>query len=81
MSDTYDVKAESVTITRTVTEDIPSTEIAARLDFWRDELARIEEDYANRKAEAQSRIAELTPVEVDVRRVAEEVTPVVAVER
>lgn len=74
MDDTYEVTADTVTVTKTVTEAIPASEFEARLDFWRDELQRIEDDYAARKADALAHIAELEPVLVDVKAVLEPVT-------
>lgn len=74
MSDIYDITADSVTVTKTVTEQIPAAEFSARLDFWRDELQRIEDDYAARKADALAHIAELEPVVNDVKAVLEPVT-------
>ena len=74
MDDTYEVTADTVTVTKTVTEAISASEFQARLDFWRDELQRIEDDYAARKADALAHIAELEPVLVDVKAVLEPVT-------
>ena len=74
MDDTYEVTADTVTVTKTVTEAIPASEFEARLDFWRDELQRIEDDYAARKEDALAHIAELEPVMVDVKAVLEPVT-------
>jgi hypothetical protein len=73
MDDTYEVTADTMTVTKTVTEAIPASEFEARLDFWRDELQRIEDDYAARKADALAHIAELEPVLVDVKAVLEPV--------
>lgn len=74
MADTYEVTADTVTVTKTVTDAIPASEFQARLDFWRDELQRIEDDYSARKADALAHIAELEPVMVDVKAVLEPVT-------
>ena len=74
MADTYEVTADTVTVTKTVTEAVPASEFQARLDFWRDELQRIEDDYAARKADALAHISELEPVTVDVKAVLEPVT-------
>ena len=74
MNDTYKVTADTVTVTKTVTEAIPASEFQARLDFWRDELQRIEDDYAARKADALAHIAELEPVVNDVKAELEPVT-------
>ena len=72
-----DYMIDGDTVTRTVTEAVPASEIEQRLAFWTDELERIEADYLARKTEAEKQIAALTPVVVEVERITlEAVEPV-----
>jgi len=58
---TYEkVAADMVRFVSTTTSDIDRAELEARLAFFRDEQARIEEDYANRKAANDKALAKVT---------------------
>jgi len=57
---TYEkVAANTVRLVSTTTSDIDRSELEARLAFFRDEQARIEEDYANRKAANDKALAKV----------------------
>ena len=72
---TVTVVDDVVRVETTVVDEVPADEALARIEFWTDELARIEAEYPQRKADAERHLAELGVIrdKVDAFRAANSV--------